>query len=61
MFDLQSMQLPVVVSVLAAYEAIDLLGLSVLLTNVGHNSFLCVFLVGSEVDASDACARKLMN
>ena len=58
MFDLQSMQLPVEVSVLAAFEVTDLLGLSVLLTNVCHNSFLCVFLVGSEVDASDACARK---
>ena len=57
MFDLQSMQLPVVVSVLVMCEETGLLGLSVLLTSVGRSSFLGVFLAWSEVDALDACAR----
>lgn len=59
--DLQSTQLPIVASALVACEVTGLLGLSVLLTVVGCSTFLGAFLVGSEVDASDACARRSMN
>ena len=54
--DLQRTQLPEAVSALAAKDATDVLELTFFLKVVGLDSFLSTFLVGSEVDTSDACA-----